>query len=388
MRSSMKIAVAIMLVLACAIGGYFVWRYLDTYESTDDAQIDGSMTSVSPRIAGTVVAVHVSENDQVKTGQLLVEMDAADAVLAVKQAEAALALAQAQVRVAEPEVPMTGVTTRTMINTTEAAAKGADAEVTATERDYEAALARLRQAEAANANAQSELARYKKLVDKEEVSRQDYEQRVDTARATTAGVENARASAAAIQKMIEMKKAGLEQTRSRVDQAQKNAPQQVAVQQATLGARRAAVDAAQAALEVAKLNLTYTKITSPVTGQIGRKAVEVGMRIEPGQLLMAVVPAEDIWITANFKETQLQRMKPGQRATVSVDALGRDYEGFVESLSPATGARFSILPPENTSGNYVKVVQRLPVRLRLKPGQDSMDRLRRGMSVVPKVWLQ
>lgn len=384
----MKIAVAIMLVLACAIGGYFVWRYLDTYESTDDAQIDGSMTSVSPRIAGTVVAVHVSENDQVKTGQLLVEMDPADAVLAVKQAEAALALAQAQVRMAEPEVPMTGVTTRTMINTTEAAAKGADAEVTATERDHEAALARLRQAEAANANAQSELARYKKLVDKEEVSRQDYEQRVDTARATTAGVENARASAAAIQKMIEMKKAGLEQTRSRVDQAQKNAPQQVAVQQATLGARRAAVDAAQAALEVAKLNLTYTKITSPVTGQIGRKAVEVGMRIEPGQLLMAVVPAEDIWITANFKETQLQRMKPGQRATVSVDALGRDYEGFVESLSPATGARFSILPPENTSGNYVKVVQRLPVRLRLKPGQDSMDRLRRGMSVVPKVWLQ
>jgi membrane fusion protein (multidrug efflux system) len=377
-----------MLVLACAIGGYFVWRYLDTYESTDDAQIDGSMTSVSPRIAGTVVAVHVSENDQVKTGQLLVEMDPADAVLAVKQAEAALALAQAQVRMAEPEVPMTGVTTRTMINTTEAAAKGADAEVTATERDHEAALARLRQAEAANANAQSELARYKKLVDKEEVSRQDYEQRVDTARATTAGVENARASAAAIQKMIEMKKAGLEQTRSRVDQAQKNAPQQVAVQQATLGARRAAVDAAQAALEVAKLNLTYTKITSPVTGQIGRKAVEVGMRIEPGQLLMAVVPAEDIWITANFKETQLQRMKPGQRATVSVDALGRDYEGFVESLSPATGARFSILPPENTSGNYVKVVQRLPVRLRLKPGQDSMDRLRRGMSVVPKVWLQ
>jgi len=384
----MKIAIAIILVLACAVGGFFVWRYMDTFESTDDAQIDGSMTSVSPRVAGTVTAVHCSENEQVKAGQLLVELDSADAELAVKQAEAALALAQAQVRVAEPEVPMTGVTTRTTINTTEAAAKGADAEVAASERDYEAAQARLRQAEAANANAQSELVRYKKLVDKEEVSREDYEQRVETAKSMAAGVENARASAAAIQKMIEMKRASLEQTRSRVAQAQTNAPQQVAIQQATVGARRAAVDAAQAALDVAKLNLTYTKIASPVTGQIGRKAVEVGMRLEPGQLLMAVVPTEDIWVTANFKETQLQRMKPGQRATIEVDALGHGFEGYVESLSPATGAKFSILPPENTSGNYVKVVQRLPVRLRLKPGQNEMDRLRRGMSVVPKVWLQ
>lgn len=384
----MKIAGIIILGLVCAVAGFLGWRYLNTFESTDDAQIDGSMTAVSTRVSGSVIAVHVSENQQVTAGQLLVELDPRDSELAVEQAEAALALAQAQVRVAAPEVPMTGVTTRTAINTTEAETKGAAAEVTAAERDHEAALARLRQAEAANANAQSELARYKKLVDKEEVSRQDYEQRVDAAKSAAAGVENARAAAESIQKTIEMKKAGWEQTRSRADQAQRNAPQQVAVQQATLGARQAAVAAAQAALDIAKLNLTYTKITAPVTGQVGRKAVEVGMRIEPGQLLMAVVPAEDIWITANFKETQLQRMKPGQRATISVDALGRDFEGTVESLSPATGAKFSILPPENTSGNYVKVVQRLPVRLRLKPGQDSMDRLRRGMSVVPKVWLE
>lgn len=384
----MKIAIGVILAVVLAIGGFFVWRYLETFESTDDAQIDGSMTTVSPRVPGTVMAVHVQENQQVKVGDLLVEMDDRDAQLAVKQAEAALALSQAQVRVAEPDVPMTSTTTRTQISTSESAAQGASAEVIAAERDHEAAQAKLRQAEAANANAQSELARYKKLVDKEEVSRQDYEQRSDAAKMAAAGVESARASAASAQKIVEMRRSSLESMRSRVAMAQSNAPQQVAVQQATLGARRAAVDAAQAALDIAKLNLTYTKISSPVTGQVGRKAVEVGMRIEPGQLLMAVVPSEDIWITANFKETQLKRMHPGQRATIEVDALGREFEGTVESLSPATGARFSILPPENTSGNYVKVVQRLPVRLRFKAGQEEMDRLRRGMSVVPKVWLQ
>src|SRR5262249_11992788 len=159
-------------------------------------------------------------------------------------------------------------------------------------------------------------------------------------------------------------------------QARSNAPQEVAIRRAFVGSRQASVLVAKAAVEQAKLNLDYTRIIAPVRGVVGRKAVEVGMRLQPGQQLMAVVPLEDGWVTANFKETQLRRMRPGQAARIHVDAFDKDYEGYVESLPAATGAKYSILPPENATGNYVKVVQRLPVRLRFKAGQDKEHLLR------------
>jgi len=384
MRTTLIVLGSVVLLVA----GVFIWRYLDTFESTDDAQVDGGMTIVSPHISGTVKAVYVHDQQPVKAGDLLIELDDRDFQVAVKQAEANLADAEAQMRGATPGVPLTATTTRTNITVSESGVARADAEVAGAERDHEANLAKLREAQAANSWAQGEVARYQKLVVKEEVSREDYEQRVTAAQSAAAAVESARATAAASQKMIEQRKAGLDEARSRAEQARKNAPEQVAIQQAGVASKQAAVKSAQAALDQARLNLEYTKITAPITGQVGRKAVDVGMRLEPGQQLMAVVPVEEIWITANFKETQLRRMKEHQRATIKVDAFDSELEGEVESLSPATGARFSILPPENTSGNFVKVVQRVPVRLRLKPGQDPEHRLRRGMSVVPRVWLQ
>jgi membrane fusion protein, multidrug efflux system len=385
MRTAIIVIVSIVVL---AVGGTMLWQYLNTFESTDDAQVDGPMAVVGARVAGTVSAVYVSENSQVKQGQLVVELDPRDFQIAAKQAEAALAEAQAQLHSATPGVPITATSTQTAITTGGTEVARAEAEVSVAQRDYEASAANLSQAEAANARNQADLARYQKLVAKEEVSREDFDARVAAAKSSAAAVESARATVAAAQKTIEQRKAVLDGARSRLEQARRNAPEQVAVQRAGVDSRQAAVKAAEAALEQAKLNLEYTKLAAPVTGQVGRKAVEVGMQLQPGQQLMAVVPAEDIWITANFKETQVKRMKLNQRVTVRVDAFDQDYEGYVESISPATGARFSILPPENTSGNYVKVVQRVPVRLRLKPGQDPDHRLRPGMSVTPKVWLQ
>ncbi len=378
--------IAIVFVAVLAIGGFFLWRYLDTFESTDDAQVDGPMTVVGARVAGTVSAVHVFENSPVQQGDIVVELDPRDFEVAVKQAEAALAEAQAQLHTASPSVPIASTTTRTTIDTSQSEVTRAEAEVAWAQRDHESSVANLAQAEAANTRAQADLERYRQLVAKEEVSREDYDGRVAAARTSAAAVESARATAGAAQKLTDQKRAVLEQARSRLEQAQRNAPEQVAVQRAGVESHEAAVKAAEAALEQAKLNLQYTKLTAPVSGQVGRKAVEVGMQLQPGQQLMSVVPKEDIWITANFKETQVRRMKLNQRATIRVDAFDQEYEGYIESISPATGARFSILPPENTSGNYVKVVQRVPVRLRLKPGQDPDHRLRPGMSVVPKVW--
>ena len=190
------------------------------------------------------------------------------------------------------------------------------------------------------------------------------------------------------QRVIEQREATLAQDQSQLNQASTNAPEQLSAQRANLELRHAGVQAARSALEEARLNLSYTKITAPVTGVIGRKAVEVGIHVQPGQQLLSIVPLEDIWVTANFKETQLRHMRAGQSARIHVDAFGRDYDGFVESMPPATAALFSVLPPENASGNFVKVVQRLPVRLRFKQGQDREHQLIPGMSVVPKVWVQ
>jgi membrane fusion protein (multidrug efflux system) len=385
----MRTAIIVILsVVVLTVGGVLLWRYLDTFESTDDAQVDGSMAEVGAHVAGTVSAVYVSTNSQVKQGQVVAEIDPRDYLVAVKQAEAVLSESLAQLRAATPGVPITATSTATAITTSGAEVTRAEAEVAVAQRDYDASAANLGQAEAINARNQADLARYQKLVNKEEVSREDFDAHVTAAKASAAAVSSARATLAAAQKTIEQRTAMLDETRGRLDQARKNAPQQVAVQAAGVASREAAVKAAEAALEQAKLNLEYTKLVAPVTGQVGRKAVEVGMQLQPGQQLMAVVPVEDIWITANFKETQVKRMKLNQRATIRVDAFDQEYEGYVESISPATGARFSILPPENTSGNYVKVVQRVPVRLRLKPGQDPEHRLRPGMSVTPKVWLQ
>jgi membrane fusion protein, multidrug efflux system len=382
-----KVLIFILILAGVAIGGYRFWNYLDSYESTDDAQIDGDIYAVTSRIAGTVKAVYVEDNQEVKAGQLLVELDPRDYEVSVEQAKAALNESRSLVAVARPNVPITSVTTQTSLSTAATDIAGARASVAGAQRDYESAVADVRRAEADNVKAQADLARYKQLTAKDEISKQQYDQAEAAAQSAAANVDAKRATAEAAARNIEEAQARLEQSQTRQVEAERNRPQQIAIQNATVVSRQASATRQQTLLDQAALNLTYTKIIAPVDGIIGKKNAEPGQQVAPGQQLMADVPVSNIWVTANFKETQLKRMHPNQRATIHVDSYDRDYEGTVESVAGATGARFSLLPPENATGNYVKVVQRVPVRIRFKEGQDPNHQLRPGMSVDPKIWL-
>jgi len=382
-----KLVIFLVILAAAGIAGYRFWNYLESYESTDDAQIDGDIYSVTSRIAGTIKAVYVQDNQQVKAGQLLVELDPRDYDVSLEQTKAALNESRTQVAVAKPNVPITSVSTETTLSTAATDIAGARAGVAGAQRDYESAVADVRNAEADAVKAQADLARYKQLIAKDEISQQQYDQADAAAKSAVANVDAKRATAEAAARNIEQAQARLEQAQTRQIEAQQNRPQQIAIQNATVASRQATADRQQTLVDQALLNLSYTKILAPIDGVIGKKNAEPGQQVSPGQQLMAAVPLDNLWVTANFKETQLKKMRPGQRATIHVDAYDRDFEGYVESLAGASGARFSLLPPENATGNYVKVVQRLPVRIRLKAGEDPSHMLRPGMSVDPKVWL-
>jgi membrane fusion protein (multidrug efflux system) len=323
-----------------------------------------------------------------QAGQLLVELDPRDYQVALEQAQAQLQKAQADARAENPNLPITASTSRTNISTTESEVANADAGVAAAERDQAAAVSRLQEVEANNAKAQNDVGRYKTLVDKSEVSRSQYDQVVATAAALAASVDSARASAESAQKVVDQRKAQLDQARSQVALANVNAPNQIAISKANLQSKEADVKTMQAAVDQAQLNLSYCKIVSPVSGVVTNRTVEVGEQVSKGQRLITVADLGDLWVTANFKESQLRKMHTGQSVTISVDAFDQKFDGYVEAMPGATGSVTSLLPPENATGNYVKVVQRLPVRIRLKPGQQGLDRLRPGMSVLPKVWLK
>lgn len=381
------IILIILIVLgALAVGGFFLYGYLDSYESTDDAQVDGHINSVSSRIAGTVTNVYVEDNAYVKTGQVLVALDPRDYVVAREQAEASLAQSQAQITAQSPNLPITTTTNATTLTSAGFDVASSLAGIASAEANYATALANVRQAQATHANDVAEVARFKVLVDKDEVSREQYEAKLTAAKASQATVEAYQAAADASLKIIDQRKAETSQARARQEQARQTAPLNAAIQRATTASRQADAKRSKAIVDQSLLNLQYTKITSPATGIVGKKSVEVGTRVNPGQELLVVVPLDDIWITANFKETQLRRMREGQRVTLKVDAFARKYEGYIQSVAAASGAKYSLLPPENATGNYVKVVQRIPVRIRLKAGENDDHRLRPGMSVEPKVW--
>lgn len=383
----LKAILGLLIVAGLLTGAWMFWRYTQTFESTDDAQIDGHLNAVSARIAGTVTAVKAVENQSVKAGDLLVELDQADYQVSLERAQAALTESQARIRADAPSVPIMATTTQTSITNARANVANAQAGIAAAERDAEAQAARIVQAEANEAKARADLARYTTLVGKDEVSREEFDQRVAAAKGAAAMLASERAAALASQRVVEQRRAQLALAESQLNQAMVNGPQEVTAQRANLELRRAGAETSRSAVDEARLNLSYTRVFAPVSGLIGKKAVEAGQRVLPGQQLFAIVPLEDLWVTANYKENQVLHMHPGQRATIHVDAFERDYDAYIESLPAATSARFSVLPPENASGNYVKVVQRLPVRLRFKPGSDAEHRLRPGMSVVPKVWL-
>jgi membrane fusion protein (multidrug efflux system) len=377
------VIVAVVLLVA----GFFVYRYVASYESTDDAEVDGHINSISTRISGHVVKLNVLDNQYVQAGTVLVEIDPADYRVAYERSKADYENAQAAAAGAGVNVPITSISTDSQLSSTDADVASARAGITAARQQFEAAKAQRDQAEANNVKAQNDLGRYKQLVDKQEISQQQYDQAVAAAKASAAGVEAAHANADAVQSQVTQAQAKLVQAEANWRNAQ-TAPKQMEVIRSRAASAQAEAQFKKADLDQSQLNLQYTKIVAPVSGVVSDRTVEVGQNVSPGQELLKIIPLNDVWITANFKETQLREMKVGQSVTVEVDANGRSYKGKVDSFAGGTGARFSLLPPENATGNYVKVVQRIPVKITLDPGENKDQLLRPGMSVTPKVWIQ
>jgi membrane fusion protein (multidrug efflux system) len=378
----------IFVGLLILIGVFFLWRYLASYESTDDAQIDGHVNSVSARVSGHVVSLNVLDNQYVEKGTVLVEIDPSDYQVAVAQARAEYADAEAQASVAGINVPITNVNTSSQVSGAQAGVSGAQAGIASARQQLGAAKAQIAEADANNTKAQNDLVRYKMLIDKQEISQQQYDQAVASAQAAAATLNAARANADAYAAQIEQAQSKLQQANADLRNAG-TAPQTMRAIRARAESAQAFANQKKAALDQAELNLKYTKVIAPVSGAVSNRTVEVGQNVQPGQEMMKVIPLGegDLWVTANFKETQLKKMKPGLPAEISVDATGKTYKGRVDSIAGASGARFSLLPPENATGNYVKVVQRIPVKIVFDKDETKGHELRPGMSVVPKVWI-
>lgn len=397
-RNRWTLAIAVALVAAIAAIGFF-W-YSSGRESTDDAQIDGHITQVGAKVGGTILRVDAMDNRRVEAGALLVQIDPREYQVAVDRAAAELADAEAVAQAAQTGVPIAATTTASGVTSASgglaqarAGVAAADAEIDSAKARLVAAQARVREKQADAAKAARDVERLKTLVAKDEISRQQYDAAVATAEAATAVVEGARSDVTAAETVIHVAERRAEQARASLAQAQaavkaaQTAPEQVKVTRAQAAAAAAKVMQAQAALAQAHFNLEHTTIKAPATGVVSKRSIEIGQVIQPGQPLLALVTLGDVWVTANFKETQIQSIRPGLRAVISVDALGgQKFEGHVDSVAPATGARFSLLPPENASGNYVKVVQRVPVKIMIDKDQDPEQLLRPGLSVTPTVY--
>jgi membrane fusion protein (multidrug efflux system) len=393
--------VGLIITLVLIFGSYLFWLHLSKFESTDDAEVDGTMYTISSRINGHAIDVKVEDEQQVKLGDVLVVLDPKDYEVAVAKARADLADAVAMYESDRTGVPITSVNTRSTLTTANSARLDASAGVSGSERQLAAARARQATAQAnvrvAQANftkASQDVERFKQLVSKDEISKQQYDQAVaamDAARATleaqNAMVNEATQNVSVAEKTVEQAQTHVETADAQI-QAALTGPDQVKVTQAKAQSSAAKIEQQRALLDQAELNLQYTTIVAPVDGVVGKKNIAIGQNVSSGQQLMAVVPLEGLWVTANFKETQLEKMRIGQPVKINVDAYDRDYKGKVVRIAGASGARFSVLPPENATGNYVKVVQRIPVRIELDPGQNTDHLLRQGMSVTPTVQLQ
>jgi membrane fusion protein, multidrug efflux system len=378
--------VILVTAVVVIVAGLLLWRYLSSYESTDDAQADVHLYPVSARISGYIIRVNVNDNQWVNKGDVLVEIDPTDYEVALSQAKANLANAEATARSLNITVPITSVNTASQLQFTASGVEDARAAVNAAEKQLAAAHQQVEAAQANDVKAQDDLHRYKLLVEKREVSQQIYDQALAAARSSTANVAAAQASESAAQQFVQQAQSRVAQATANHEYAQ-TGPQQVSSTRARVQAAIADVQQKQALLHQAELNLQYTKIIAPVTGEVN-KTVVVGLNVQPGQQLLTIVPLDEVWVTANFKETQLKHMQVGQKADIHVDSSGRTLRGHVDSIAGATGPLFSLLPPENATGNYVKIVQRVPVKIVLEPGENRDRRLRPGMNVVPDVYLR
>jgi membrane fusion protein (multidrug efflux system) len=398
MNTRVRIIIAVVVVLVLAAGAW-LWA-TSGRESTDDAQVDAHVTPIAARVGGTVQQVPVVDNQQVAAGTVLVQIDPRDYQLALERARAELADAEAAAVAAQANVPITAATATGNVSNARGGVTRAQSGIVEAQQGIDAAQARLvtaqarvREAQANATKAAKDADRLKGLLAKDEVSQQQYDAAAAQAAASQAAADSAQAQVTeaqtgimSAQSRLNSAHAGEQQAHADLQTAQ-TAPQQIEAIRARAKAAQALVQQRQAAVKQAELNLEYATVKAPVKGLVSRKSVEPGQVIQPGQPLMTVIPLEEVWITANFKETQLSDMRPGQRVTIDVDAYGgKEFTGKVESIAAATGARFSLLPPENATGNFVKVVQRVPVKIVLDSGQDPERLLRPGMSVTPTVY--
>jgi membrane fusion protein (multidrug efflux system) len=390
--------IGVLVLAAIAVG---VWLYRTAgRESTDDAQVDAHVAQISARVGGVVQRVLVNDNQTVEANETLVSIDPRDYQIAVDRARAELLDAEAAAQAARSNVPVTTTTLTGNVTTAQTTVEQAQAGIDEAEKGVEGAKARLsaatsrvREVEANATRAARDVERLKGLLAKDEVSQQQYDNAVAAADAQRAAVDAAKGQVGEAEAGVRSAESRLVQARAGVGAAQaalrsaNTAPQQITATEARAAAAEAHAAQVRAVLAQAELNLDHATVKAPVKGIVSRKTVEVGQNIQPGQPLMSIIALEDVWVTANFKETQLQHMRPGQHASVKVDAIdGRSFTGHVDSVAAATGARFSLLPPENATGNFVKVVQRVPVKIVLDPGQDAEHLLRPGLSAEPTVY--
>jgi len=380
--------IAFAVILAIVLGaGYWYWRGTFT-EETDDAQVDGDIYQISSRIGGQVTHVYVQDNKPVNKGDLLLEIDAKDLQVALEQAQAQLASAQASYTQASANIPITSVTTTTQTSNSGTDVRASQSSVDQAKQQAEAAAARVQEAKANAVKASKDVERYTPLVEKDVISRQQFDAAVASATSANASVLEAEKSLVAQQSAISQAQQKLEQSRNQAAEATKNGPQQISVERARASAALAQVKQAQAQVDQAMNNLSYTRVYAPVSGIVNKKNVDVAANLSVGQNLMNIVPLDDLWVTANFKETQLKQMHPCQEVELTIDALGsRKFTGHITQIGGATGSRLSLFPPENATGNYVKVVQRIPVRIDFNnlAKENGDHALRPGYSVTPSV---
>ena len=385
-RRSHKRLIILAALVVVIVAGAFFWHYLSGFESTDDAQVDVHLYPVSARISGYIQKVNVDDNQWVDQGSTLVEIDPKDYEVALAKAQATLDTSEASAKSSNIDVPVSSVDTTSQLKFTSSDISNADAAIQAAEKQAAAARARVLEAQAENVKAQDDVTRYHLLLAKQEIAKQVYDHAYAAAATDVAAIAAAEADEAAAEQAVVEAHSRLTEAEAHYEDAQAG-PQRVASTRAK--ALSAVADAHQkmAAVEQAQLNLGYTKIFAPVAGEVTKKVV-VGLNVDPGEQLLTVVPLDQVWITANFKETQLKHMRVGQKAKIELDSNGRTYNAHVDSIAGGTGPIFSLLPPENATGNYVKIVQRVPVKIVLEPGENQDHQLRPGMNVEAKVYLR
>jgi membrane fusion protein, multidrug efflux system len=385
-RRSHKRWILLVSLVVLAIGGAFFWHYVSGFESTDDAQVDVHLYPVSARIPGYIQKVNVDDNQWVDEGSTLVEIDPKDYEVALARAQATLDTSEAAAKSSNIDVPVSSADTSSQLKFTSSDIKNAEAAIQAAEKQAAAAHARVLEAQAENVKAQDDVTRYRLLLAKEEVPKQVYDHAYAAAATDVAAIAAAEADEAAAQEAVQEAHSRLTEAEARYEDAQAG-PQRVDSTRAKALSAMADVKQKRAAVEQAQLNLGYTRIFAPVAGEVTKKVV-VGLNVDPGEQLLTVTPLDQVWVTANFKETQLKHMRVGQKATIELDSNGRTYNAHVDSIAGGTGPIYSLLPPENATGNYVKIVQRVPVKIVLEPGENRDRQLRPGENVEAKVYLR